>query len=590
MPDTNVINDSNPAENVDKKMVDFVTKEFTRYENFHRERFDKMKRIYDRWKNKPIGRDEPWQNQVNVPVMLQGEQTVTPRLFTALFPNDAPIDVKNEGDTPADQANRIKALIQHYFRVNEVQVGSLPTLTQNTLFGTGYAEAGMWKQRYGWIHGQDGQRKWSLIENRPGFSAVDFFEVFPHPAKIDPEDALPLIRRRYVDSEVLKKLADAPGFKNLKEALDSRCPVKSDKDYQPEEGEEYELLEYWGPHDEEVHEEGRTEVKKGVPFWMGVINRTVLVKHMPNPYNHQCSGLVKTKLFEDATPSWFGYGLGEAGLPTQERLNKLVNQRLDNVDLVLNKQGFYNGNDTLINTKRLEVSKPGQWHKVSDTVTSIRWMETPDVTQSSYNEEKLAKDDFREATGAVAQLMPSGEQHRTAMGINLLTEAAGMRFRPILRRMETHYVQRIAMYYFSNLKQFMSEAQWVQITGKNGEMIPIQVTPEQIQAKVFFVPTGISETVNKEIQVTQLLKFKEITKDDPTVNRHEINRRIAELMGFKDVNKLIVPGQPVQNQGPDTATQLKIQQRVAEGATPDQIKQEVLGPRPSVQPVAAGGQ
>jgi hypothetical protein len=52
--------------------------------------------------------------------------------------------------------------------------------------------------------------------------------------------------------------------------------------------------------------------------------------------------------------------------------------------------------------------------------------------------------------------------------------------------------------------------------------------------------------MNKEVQIGQLLRFKEVTQQDPTVNRSEINKRIGQLMGFKDLDKLLVVQQPVQ--------------------------------------------
>jgi hypothetical protein len=83
------------------------------------------------------------------------------------------------------------------------------------------------------------------------------------------------------------------------------------------------------------------------------------------------------------------------------------------------------------------------------------------------------------------------------------------------------------------------------------------------------------------MQVGQLMRFKELTMDDPTVNRHEINRRIAELFGFKDVQKLLTPPPNLSSGGMMTGqNKMKIQQRLAEGATPDQIKEEMLGPPP----------
>jgi hypothetical protein len=221
-------------------------------------------------------------------------------------------------------------------------------------------------------------------------------------------------------------------------------------------------------------------------------------------------------------------------------------------------------------------------------------MDTPDVTAEAYREEALAKQDFRESTGATSAMMPSDnqdEQHRTAMGIQLLQGAAGMRFRPVLRNIELDGIQQLAMFYFSNARQFMTIPEWVLIVGKDGQKYNVRVTPEQIQAKIFFIPTGLSETVNKETQIGQLLRYKEITMNDPTINRTEINKRIAELFGFKDVDKLVIQAQPMQT-GPgqlDPQMQARIQQRLAEGATPQQIKQEMMGNPPQAAMVTPNG-
>lgn len=576
-------------------MVSYVVGEFERYESFHRDRFEKAQKILNEWKGKAPKRAESWQNAVHVPMTIEAEQTVTPRLFTALFPTDAPIDVHVEGDAPEEAGIRIKGLLKHFFRIANVQGESLPSLTQMTLFGTGYLEAGSWLVKRGWqVDGATGIRYNTILENRPDFKTVDYFEMFPHPAKLRVDDDLPLIRRRFTDAEFLKKLADNKNFDmaNLTAALASEPPIRSGKQNYNTKHKEYEILDYWGPWDESYEKDGKTLVRKAVPYWAIIINRKVKIRAIANPYNHQIPPFCRIQLFCNPEPSWFGVGVGEVGLSTQERLNKIVNQRLDNVDLVLNKQGCYNGNDPLINTKKLQISKPGQWHKVSDTINSLKWMDTPDVTSSSYKEEELAKQDFREATGATSHLMPGepSEQHRTAMGIQLLQGAAGMRFRPVLRKLEIDLIQQAAMFFFSNLKQFMTSAEWVMITGKGGQVKPVQVTPEQIQAKVFFIPTGISETLNKEVQVGQLLRFKEITANDPTVNRQEINKRIAELFGFKDIQKLIV-SQDAQPGGEiPVAQQEMMKRRVAEGASPEQIKEEMLGPPPPPEEPQGGPQ
>jgi hypothetical protein len=580
-------------------MVSFVVEEFQRYELSCRDRFDKARKIIDHWMGKPPAREWDWQNAVHVPMTFEAEQTISPRLFAALFPTDDPVDVRVYEDATATQGLSIKFYLQHQFMRSDVQGEAIPALSQCTLLGTSYLEAGWLVERKWQIDPRTGERYQAITNNRNDCKFVNFFELYPHPAKLSVGDGLPLIRRQFCDAEYLKRLAENPRFKfeNLKEALESEPVVDIPTSIIGADGnklnlkdrERYELLSYWGPWDTSYEKDGKVVTKKAVPYWIIVVNRSVKVRGVPNPFNHQQPPFCRLTLFDDVIPSWFGIGVGQIGYPTQERLNKIVNQRLDNVDLVMNKQGFYNGNDILINHKKLCISKPGQWHKVSDTVTSIRWMETPDVTQSSYKEEELAKSDYRESTGASMPLMPTDEgQHRTAMGINLLQNAAGARFKPVLKKLERDFIHELAMMYLSNAQQFMALPEWITIVTDRGQEQPILIKPENIQAKAEIIPMGVSETIAREVMVGQLLRFKELTIQDQTVNRQEINKRIAEQMGFKDVQKLLTPPAPIMMKPGGLAAQDQqyIQQRIAEGASMDQIKAELMGPPPANPPMS----
>lgn len=577
-----------------KKMAKFVSDEFDRYEKALQQRFEDAAQIYADWKGEAPTRAYAWQNAVHVPITFEAEQTITPRLFAALFPNEAPIDLVTYGDATEEQGIRILNLIKHYFLISDVQGKSIPGLQQCTLLGTGYMYS-PWLFRTKWqVNKQTGERYQALVDNRPDAEYVSFFDMFPHPSKLEIGDGLPLIRRRVCDAEYLKRLALTPqyNFINIEEALKSELPKSytspvdknNSKSVRLKKREEYEMLEYWGPWDASFKKDDAVMTQLALPYWIVVINRKVVIRHMPNPYNHQHEPYVKFTLYPDINPSWFGVGTGQIGMATQARINKLVNQRLDNVDLVMNKQGFYNGSDPLVNVKKLQVSIPGQWHKVSDTVSSIRWMDIPDVTASAYQEENVAKQDYREATGATVPLMPADEgQHRTASGINLLQGAAGARFKPILSRLEHDLVAALATQYLSNAKQFMAFPEWVHALNEDGSKSPIEISPEDIQAQAKFIPTGVSELLNKEVQIGQLLRFKEVTMQDPTVNRTEINKRIGQLMGFDDLDKLLIPQQPI-TMGPgqmEPQQQQYINQRMAEGASPEQIQLELLGQPPA---------
>jgi len=571
--------------------VDYIVKEFERYERAYSDRFEKAKAIYKDWLGEPAPREFSWQNQVHVPLTFEGEQTVSPRIFSAVFPSEAPIEIRVESETPDEAGMKIKSLLQHHFRLSDVDIQGSASISQTTLLGTGYLYA-PWLYRRKWqVDPKTQQRYMAVVDNRPSVEIVDFFELFPHPAKVTMDDGLPLIRRRFCDAEYLKKLAQMPQFKftNLKAALNStptkgRATTILDENGEKmdlKDREEYEILDYWGGWDESyTKDDGTVVTREAVPYWIMVVNRQVAIRSIPNPYNHQNPPFIKTTLYTDLKKSWFGIGMGQVGKPSQDRVNKIVNQRLDNVDLVLNKQGVYNGNDPLINTRKLRVSMPGQFHKVSDVNQSISFIDTPDVTASSYKEEEIAKEDYRESTGATVPLMPADKgQHRTASGMNLLQSAAGARFKPILRKIEVDLVKGLGMIYLSNLQQFMAVPELVQSVGEDGKLIEIR--PEDIQAKTHFMPSGLSEMMNKEMQVGQYLRFKEISMNDPTINRAAINKKIAKLMGLEDLDDIIINQDGQREQGAlPPRVQEQIKQRLAEGATPEQIKLEMLGQPP----------
>jgi hypothetical protein len=139
---------------------------------------------------------------------------------------------------------------------------------------------------------ENGVRQRRIVENRPGFEPIDFFEIFPHPNKRTVEDELPLFRRYFVGEEALKKLTENPFFKYelLQEALESDCPVQDESvDYDDQKSKRYEVLMYWGPYDityeNTANKNGEILTDVAVPHWSIVINRKVKLRHGPNPYS-----------------------------------------------------------------------------------------------------------------------------------------------------------------------------------------------------------------------------------------------------------------------------------------------------------------
>ena len=143
---------------IQDKMTKYVVEQFERYEAFHSERFELAAKIYDQWCNVPEKRAESWQNAVHVPITFAAEQTITPRLFSALFPTAAPIEAEGY-NIPNATRIKIRDLIRHHFRVADVQGETIGMLTQLVLLGTGYLEA-PWEYERRWQIGRADLERW----------------------------------------------------------------------------------------------------------------------------------------------------------------------------------------------------------------------------------------------------------------------------------------------------------------------------------------------------------------------------------------------------------------------------------------------
>jgi hypothetical protein len=135
-------------------------------------------------------------------------------------------------------------------------------------------------------------------------------------------------------------------------------------------------------------------------------------------------------------PYVMGYSMMEAGKvypggvasllrDVQQELNDSVNQRRDNVSLILNKRYLVRRSANVDYTS-LRQNVPGSGTLVDDITRDITTLDTPDVTASSYNEEDRLAASFDDISGAFA---PSSVATNKAMGetvggMNIISSAA----------------------------------------------------------------------------------------------------------------------------------------------------------------------
>jgi hypothetical protein len=574
-------------------LKEVVWNQFIRSRDFYSDEHHNIEKWDKYWESSPdvVKVSEDWEERIHVPMTFDAEQVLTPRVHSVITATNPPFDVVGVEQQDEKSAIPIKHLIGHQFELSKFETKSIAYIRQAAIRGTTIAEV-FWhrKERYLTTNEMEEvdevvedpitkkdivvattlqkmkRTKMTTVKNHADFEVWSVLDAFPDPDAIDFDDDLPFIRRQKISIDKLKewnKVAEDLGmdtFDYLNE-LEKEILEKSKvtgKELTQAQMNIY-LLHYYGLVDLSsygVEVEGKLE-GKSVPAWITVgytdeddesIEGKYVMRAIRNPYWHGRPPFVKSVWTTKKMPSFFGVGIAEAGQSSADRINKIVNMRMDNIKRIINKRFYYNINDTYLDMNAAESGEPGRGIGMSDINASMKWEDTPDVTQSSYLEEQQAKDDFRQATGAVAAISPGkkGEQHQTVRGMMLLQGQAGERLKIISTNIEETFNKQLAQMYFELIKQYMNEEEVFDIVNEEGAIVVQTVTPEEVLRKVNFRTTGVTEVVNREMQINQLMQFKQYTLEDITINKAEINKRIAILFGFKDLDKLIREVTPEQ--------------------------------------------
>lgn len=193
------------------------------------------------------------------------------------------------------------------------------------------------------------------------------------------------------------------------------------------------LKERWGRFSPTGEPEDEAE------YVITTVNDLIVIRLEKNPYGtkENPAGIRPFEIFLDHENPNELYGTGEVE-PTetlQIGLNKSRNQRLDNVDLVMNRMWIYDRNGG-INPRNLK-STPGNIIPADD-INALQPLATPDVTSSSYQEEDRFIRDFQMATGTIDVTDRGGSSGftNTATGEKIREREASSRFQLKITNLE----------------------------------------------------------------------------------------------------------------------------------------------------------
>jgi hypothetical protein len=516
----------------------------------------------------------PTRSNITVPIVFQIIEAAVPKIVNTLFAQgDDFFDVKafDEDDQEArDQATKIKKLLSVQFFKANFYVKFIDFVKQLLMYGTSYMKV-YWKVRRDWVWQRVPKRvqrtvfgipmgetveweetkSYQVVEHRPEIEILDIIDVYPDPMALDEQLSRGIFIRSWIDRDELREMGQGkyPMYANTEHhaltatndtfeaARSERMAARGLSLASGVSQKKVELLEFWGKYD--VDGDGIKE-----ECIIVIANRQVILKARGNPFHHQKRPIIRA-VFSPIPKEWYGIGLIEPVISQVHELNTLRRQRLDNINLSLNRMWQVNtfadvDLDTLI-------SAPGNII-LTDQMDAVKALETNDVTQNAYTEAAQVQNDIERATvPASAQGTPTGGQlGRTARGAQLIIGQALEKFGTATKLIEEMALRKLlTMVHQLNL-QFVDDDDLLSNPLLYAEIDNLQIKPEDIRADVKFKMVGVSDMIGAEAKINQIVSFmgvfgKVLSPDSITT----LAKKIWQLMGFNK-NEIALQGQAPQ--------------------------------------------
>jgi hypothetical protein len=267
------------------------------------------------------------------------------------------------------------------------------------------------------------------------------------------------------------------------------------------------------------------------------------------------------------TGETYGKGVPELIGDEQGLANETTSQRVDNINLILNK-GIAVIENAMVNLEQDGVSKPGWILRIKQAVVddvrkAFTTIDFPDVTMSAYRETQEIERRVQETTGVGrVTLGTSGEvrdTNQTLGGMQLLQQMFNERVAAYGMVIESSFLNRAAAKIYGLIYQELTPEDLKPILGeepiKIGEhpdamtgaptpiMVPRYLTftfvpPEIVNKSYMFKPVGIFSLENKIVKSAQVMDLVKINIGNPGFDQNAALKYVAvNLQGITEAEK-----------------------------------------------------
>lgn len=235
--------------------------------------------------------------------------------------------------------------------------------------------------------------------------------------------------------------------------------------------------------------------------------------------------------------------LTELGGELQKEANEIVNQRLDNVKLALNKR-FIAKRGAQVDLQSLVRNVPGSVTLATDPITDVREVEFNDVTASSYQEQDRLDVAFDELMGnfSSGSVLTNRKLNETVGGMNIMNSGASQLTEYLIRTFTETWVEPVLRKLVKMEAEYETDEIILAIAADRADLFQkygvSKVTDSLLnQDLTLTVNVGMGATDPKQKLASLIAASKtyaEIRQMLPDANMEEFKKEIFGLAGHKD--------------------------------------------------------
>jgi hypothetical protein len=537
-----------------KLMGDFVNREAWRrtYE------YNLWWEEYRLFQSAMINSKTPTRTKIFIPIFFQVIQVATSKLIGFISTNDTLFDVEAKEVKEQVIANNIKMLIGDQLDQNKFSSQFVDFVMQLIIYGTSFLYCD-WEVRreWKWVREPKGTvttdefgisittteyipvKKYMVTARRPRIKVLDILDVYPQQDFADIEDMPGIFVRTFVDEDSFPELFEGedPFLGNQVAAIATGTSMQYQTTRQYRKatrGEmatttsrQVELLEYWGPYD--LDGDGIKEECQII-----ICNRKVCVRAVPNPFHHGKRPVIKC-VFSKVPLEFYGNSLVEPIISLQHELNTVRRQKLDAVNLCINRMWLANENSTIEESQL--IARPGGVIWV-DNFANLQQLPAVEIPQSAYQDAQLIMQDMFAVTvpqslqGSVDAIKGNGSNSVGAVKMDI--GQALEKFATAAKNIEDSAIKPLLDMMYDLDLQFLNTSEVIRAF--YGYIFP---DPAVVSPGLIYLPepnfkmTVLSEMIGKDTKINQQLAFYQTF--GPILNpqsQQTIAKQIWELLGF----------------------------------------------------------